>query len=183
MSTTQSTIILVPIGNIEERILNALAKELEKKFACTVTIHAPMEVPQEAYNSSRNQFHSSRILSQTRLALQPQVREKVLAVTDVDLYVERLNFVFGEAELGGSFAIISLARLHQTFYGLPEENSIFLERTIKEAVHELGHVFGLGHCPDPGCVMYFSNRLLDTDRKNSSFCARCKEPLRRIEGR
>jgi archaemetzincin len=41
-------------------------------------------------------------------------------------------------------------------------------------VHELGHVFGLEHCPDPECVMHFSNSLLDTDRKSTSFCSQCR---------
>lgn len=85
--------------------------------------------------------------------------------------------VFGEAELGGYFAIISLARLRQSFYGLPEDKHLFLERTIKEAVHELGHTYGLSHCPDPECVMHFSNSLMDTDRKKPSFCSRCQIKL------
>ncbi|MFQ6038426.1 MAG: hypothetical protein ACE5LV_07400 [Candidatus Aminicenantales bacterium] len=99
------------------------------------------------------------------------------------MYVPQLNFVFGEAELEGHFDVISLIRLRQSFYGLPENRGLFLERAVKEAVHELGHTFGLRHCPDPRCVMHFSNSLLDTDRKEASFCTRCRKLLKeRKEG-
>jgi len=28
-------------------------------------------------------------------------------------------------------------------------------------IGELGHTFGLGHCENPRCVMFFSNSLMD----------------------
>jgi archaemetzincin len=55
---------------------------------------------------------------------------------------------------------------------------IFRERAVKEAVHELGHTFGLGHCPDSSCVMHFSNCLDDTDRKGKEYCPECRAKLR-----
>jgi archaemetzincin len=179
----ESKIHLIPVGHIEKSILEPLAKQLEKAFGCAVEIHKGVDVPQETYNERRRQYSSSLILQRIRSFIEVEKQEKVLAIADVDLYVERLNFVFGEAELGGQFAIISLARLRQSFFGLPENEVLFLKRTEKEAVHELGHVYGLQHCPDPSCVMYFSNSLMDTDRKRASFCARCRQILEKINSR
>jgi archaemetzincin len=173
-------IYLVPVSKIKEWILETLDDHLEKTFNCEVETGKGLKLPQEAYNSRRNQYFSSFILNKLRQEIKPAKPQKILAISDVDLYVESLNFVFGEAELGGHFAIISLARLRQGFYGFPEDKALFLERAKKEAVHELGHTFGLRHCPNPECVMHFSNSLQDTDRKRASFCSRCQELLSRI---
>ncbi len=83
----------------------------------------------------------------------------------MDLTVPGLNFVFGLADPARGAAVISLARLYPEFYGQPRDPRRFKERAVKEAVHELGHLLGLGHCPDPACVMSFSNSLADTDRR------------------
>jgi archaemetzincin len=95
-----------------------------------------------------------------------------LGVTDVDLYCEGLNFVFGIAESPGRAAVISTARLRAA-----ANEALFRERVLKEAMHELGHTLGLGHCDDARCVMYFSNTLADTDRKGSRFCRNCRARL------
>ena len=85
--------------------------------------------------------------------------------------------MFGEADFQKNVAVISTVRLNQEFYGLPENKQLFLERVTKEAVHELGHTHGLPHCPDPKCVMCFSNSLQDTDFKSCSLCGNCKKKL------
>jgi archaemetzincin len=103
--------------------------------------------------------------------------ERLLGLVDLDLYTPGLNFVFGQASMGGREALIALPRLRQSFYGLADDEALFHERAIKEAVHELGHTYGLGHCPDATCVMHFSNSLPDTDFKGKGFCAVCKAAL------
>jgi archaemetzincin len=105
--------------------------------------------------------------------------EVVLGVTGVDLTAPGLNFVFGLADPRSRAAVISLARLYPEFYGQPRDPRRFKARAVKEAVHELGHLLGLGHCPDPACVMSFSNSLADTDKKGPGFCAPCRELLRK----
>jgi archaemetzincin len=102
---------------------------------------------------------------------------RTLGVADVDLFAPRLNFVFGEAILLGSVAVISLARLRPEFYGQPPEPEALERRAIIEALHELSHTLGLGHCPRAHCVMRFSNCIEHTDQKGFAFCERCAEVI------
>ncbi len=102
---------------------------------------------------------------------------RVLGVTRVDLYTPDLNFVFGQAQLNGKFAVISIARLEPVFWGERPNSDLFRERILKEAVHELGHNYGLGHCPDRKCVMHFSNSIADTDIKGEGFCDKCARKI------
>lgn len=176
-------ILIVPLGEIELLSLKALENSLEKKFLCPVEARPPLPVPEETYHPQRGQYHSSSILRKMSRAIDYEPDDKVLSITDVDLFAYDLNFVFGEAELGGRFAIISLTRLRQSFYGLRENESLFQERMVKEAVHEVGHLYGLRHCAEPTCVMHFSNSLVDTDRKSSSFCSRCQKILENLRAR
>src|SRR3990167_7486042 len=108
----------------------------------------------------------------------PVMDTRILGIVDIDLYVPELNFVFGEADVAHGVCIISLVRLHQEFYGLPKNENLFFERALKEAVHEVGHTYRLGHCGDTRCIMHFSNSLQDTDIKGPDFCRRCKLKLR-----
>jgi predicted Zn-dependent protease len=98
---------------------------------------------------------------------------KLLALCNFDAYSNDLNFVFGQAHMSGKVAAIYLPRLRQEFYGTEKNEQLFLQRVVKEAVHELGHAFGLGHCPIHLCVMHFSNSISDTDAKAKDFCRNC----------
>jgi archaemetzincin len=102
---------------------------------------------------------------------------KLLALCNFDAYSNGLNFVFGQANMKGKVAAVYLPRLRQEFYGLEKDEKLFLERVVKEAVHELGHAFGLGHCPISRCVMHFSNSLADTDAKANDFCHDCSSRI------
>src|SRR5205085_7456236 len=114
----------------------------------------------------RKQYRSTEFLRQLETLPHDDGRAK-LGVTDVDLFVPELNFVFGEASASKLSAVFSVARLDPSFYGEPEDEDVLLRRAVTEAVHELGHVFGLPHCQRPSCVMWFSNTLAETDRKGS----------------
>jgi archaemetzincin len=166
--TDMPRITLLPVGNPGQRALDDLVRDLGG-MGFDVELAGRRALPQRAFDARRGQFHADALLG---LAL--SVRgERVLAVTNVDLYAGDLNFVFGIAQPNGEACVISLFRLH---LGADEER--FRGRALKEAMHELGHTFGLGHCADPGCVMWFSNTLEETDRKGAAYCLRCAKTLR-----
>jgi archaemetzincin len=166
-------IVLAPIGPLPAGLLDHLPAPLSATFGRPCRVVASISIPARAYDRKRGQYVGRRILV-TLARLPVPNAERVLGVIDADCYAAGLNFILGQASLHGRDAFIALARLRQSFYGLPEDEALFRERAFKEAVHELGHTYGLHHCPNPRCVMHFSNRLHDTDVKGSEFCSRCR---------
>lgn len=171
---------VIPIGKVSPRILAFLSSKLAEKMPfLRLKVGERVEIPEKAYNRLRGQYRASDFLS----FLSSKFKGRVLGVTEVDLYEEGLNFVFGEAYCPGRAAVISLARLRPEFYGEGHDEELFRSRALKEAMHELGHAYGLGHCPDSTCVMAFSNSIWDTDHKRDRFCPLCWEELvRRVQG-
>lgn len=173
-------VLVVPIGEVNEEILQQVARALgeELNVHTEVTTH-PLGIPAEIYNERRKQYLSTPLLSLLHTTYGKEA-DRVLGVIDRDLYVPSLNFVFGEADLSARVAVISLTRLRQEFYGLRPNPELFQRRALTEAVHEIGHTYGLRHCSDSHCVMFFSNSLADTDRKGYRFCSRCRAQLERL---
>jgi archaemetzincin len=99
---------------------------------------------------------------------------RVLGVAAVDLYIPILTFVFGEAQIGGPCALVSIYRLRQEFYGLPEDWGLLGDRLLKESVHEIGHTLDLTHCDDYSCAMAPSHAVEWIDLKSSVLCHNCQ---------
>jgi archaemetzincin len=139
-----------------------------------------LDVPEVdyAYDRARDQYASITVLESLSRAF-PADAAKLLAVTSRDLFIPVLTFVFGQAQLNGRVGVVSLARLRQEFYGLPPDPVVFLERAVKEALHETGHLFGLVHCNDTACAMSLSTGVRQIDRKQAAFCKPCTGRLSR----
>lgn len=172
-------IVIVPVGgNIATERLQFLAQPLEQTFNARVTFGARIPLPGHAYNRERNQYLSNAVLDVVSSRLTLPEESRGLAVTNEDLYVSDLNFVFGQADLYAGISIISLARLRPEFYGAAADEALFHSRAITEAVHEIAHTLGIAdHCANAKCVMHFSNTLADTDLKGHRFCQRCRRIL------
>ena len=170
---------LIQIGPTTDYSLNTLKGQVSEKFPrYKVETLEPIVEPAEAYDSFRDQYHSTRILVILEELVKTTHVELLLGVAPHDLYVPNMNFVFGEARCPGRAAVISTFRLKSQARSNPE---LFGSRVVKEAVHEIGHMQGLRHCTDPLCVMYFSERLSDTDRKHEDFCAECERNVMWLE--
>jgi archaemetzincin len=163
---------LLPIGKLNGRLLTGLAPAMANTFGMPCEIMSAELDPDFAYHRERQQYHSSEILSRMQGMLVPKTW-RLLGVAAVDLYIPILTFVFGEAQIGGTCAVVSLHRLQQEFYGLPEDADLLHERLLKESVHEIGHTLNLTHCDDYRCAMAPSHAVEWIDLKDSSLCSSC----------
>jgi archaemetzincin len=167
---------ILPLGQKASSVVERVREGLDSVFPDTtaVLITEALSIPEETFDEDRQQHRSDRILDKVRdYAGRTSSCDRILAVVDIDIFLPPLTFVFGQAECPGKSALISLFRLKPEFYKQRPSTDLFAERAAKEAVHELGHTFGLQHCSNPFCVMYFSNSIFDTDRKQSLFCSKC----------
>jgi archaemetzincin len=169
-------VLLTPLGTVEEKILRFAAEAVSAAFLAEARVGAPRPELTHAFDSVRNQYHVSKLMTDL-LAAAPTDAFKVLGVAEVDLFLPIFTFVFGEAQLNGRGAILSTYRLRNEFYGLRADADLLASRVRKEAVHEMGHAFGLTHCLDPVCVMRSSTYVEDVDLKSLEFCYTCRRQL------
>jgi archaemetzincin len=163
---------LVAIGNLPEPALDWVENAIAEWFPFPIRRLCPLQVPGGAYDTKRKQYQSlelMKILAQRA----PRDASGVLGVTNVDLAIPMLSFLFGQAQFDGPIAVVSLCRLHQEFYGLPPDESLLRERTAKEVLHELGHTFGLVHCSEPTCAMSLATHVELVDAKAERYCTHC----------
>ena len=180
-----SAIYLLPLGNADRTLVEGLCSPVRETFHASVEI---MDVHIDLapfYDESRVQFNSTQILQYLRrnhcigglTEARSTPSPKLLAILPQDLFIPILTYVFGEAELDGSVAVISYYRLMSERYGLPQDRNLLAARLRKEAVHELGHVYGLIHCAAQQCVMHTSTYVEDIDLKGDRFCVECEGAL------
>ena len=164
---------LAMFGGVEATVRQSVEELIHRSFGWTPSVLPEFPVPDYAWDPARRQYGSVPVLE--RLASScPGDAWKLVALTECDLFIPMLSFIYGQAQLGGTIAIVSLARLRQEFYGLPANGGLLIRRTRKETLHELGHTFDLVHCPDAGCVMSLATNIRLLDLKGDGYCSGCQ---------
>lgn len=160
-------------GGLLERVCRGVARQ----FGVPARVAAAGLPPAETWEPRRRQRSSTKIL-RWLLTEPPGGAARLVGITDADLFIPVLTFVFGEAQLGGRAAVVSTARLLDTFDRRPAPAELVEARLLKECLHELGHTYGLVHCARASCVMSRSNTVMDVDGKAGDFCRACRLRLR-----
>jgi len=172
-------IYLVPIGSVHGRCLDHLAEVLKRLFSADVVVTQGCLLPENGFDEDRGQYGAREVF--TALASCAPIRkdeQRVLGIIDADVYAVGFDFIFGLVDPQATgYALIALTRLRPEFYGKSRNNGLFCDRSVKEAVHEIGHSLGLAHCPQASCVMHFSRSIRDTDKKGSEFCPACRKKI------
>lgn len=169
-SSEQHKIVISPIGGFDTELIGRVLEDTGRVFGFPTQTAILLDDVDFALDANRNQYHSTAILTKLASVMQADAL-KVLAITRMDLFIPILTHVYGEAQLGGKSAVVSVHRLKD---GLIETDEAYLNRVSKEAIHELGHTFNLRHCKDPACIMHYCRDIRDVDKKKNQLCRYCK---------
>jgi archaemetzincin len=165
-------IALMTLGPVEPRVLRLMGETLESTFGAHILPLTALPDPAHAFDMGRAQYSSTVILRDV-LGKKPPGAAKIVAITERDLFIPMLTFVFGQAQIDGAAAVVSLARLRTEYYGGEPDSALLVERALKEVVHETGHTFGLTHCHNTSCPMSLSNTVEQVDGKGKDLCVSC----------
>jgi len=163
-------------SELNSRTFDRFSTTLRKVFSVPVSVANVSLNLEDAFDSGREQYNSTALLAKILNTFDTS-NNKSIVVVDVDLFIPVLTFVFGEAQLDGSAAVVSTHRLKNQYYGLPKDDALMEVRLEKEIVHELGHTFGMYHCSDYECVMKSSTYVEEIDLKNNVPCNKCQKYL------
>jgi archaemetzincin len=163
---------VVRMGSVGEAVLKIIAANVQEILHLPVDILPARQTPEFAYSDKRKQYHAALILKKLAESRRPHPR--ILALVSVDLFIPVLTHVFGEAQMGGRAAVVSIHRLKQKEEGGRASLDTFYERAIKVALHEVAHTFDLVHCKQPECIMRLSSGPNDLDELPLFFCEYCE---------
>jgi archaemetzincin len=168
---------VIPFGRIDEVAAAVVTANLQEFLHLQSEMASPRSVPPEAHLPARNQYDAGIILQSLRADLGAGVLR--LGLTNRDLTLPILTYVFGEALVGGRAAVVSLFRLGDE-PGRPRlDLGRLYARLAKVALHETAHALGVAHCRQPGCLMRFSYGLEQLDLLEIQFCSRCLKEIQR----
>ncbi|MBN2227524.1 MAG: hypothetical protein JW763_09180 [candidate division Zixibacteria bacterium] len=176
MAFARPKIVVVPLGEVDFMMVNKLATNIGPVFNRSVDILKGMKMPEESYNVIRNQYYAAIILAKLERVKANQ-REHVIGVCEEDIYLPDEAYVLAHADSVLGTAVVSLNKIRQEFYGLPEDDTKVYDRLYKLAVDQVSFLCDVAACRNPKCVHYYSQTMMDIDNKGSKLCDICKRQL------
>jgi archaemetzincin len=168
----EAVLCLATAGVVGADVIDAVENAISDRLGLVVSRRPQLLDPTAAWDPIRGQYSSVAIMRRA-LAAVPPGAARLLLVTEVDIFMPVLSFVFGHAQLDGPVAIMATARLRQTFYGMDADAGLEIMRARIEALHEVGHTLGLTHCLDRACAMSLATTVEHVDRKVDDYCSGC----------
>jgi archaemetzincin len=172
MKSEEKIISVQPLGHVRRDVLEVIAAHLEAFFQVQTKVFPNQPIPHEAHDPRRGQYNCYPLLEFLGKSKADHA-VKIIGVTEVDLFIPILTYVFGEAEMGGDATVISTHRPSRDKDRQAIPSDLFLERVAKIAVHEMAHTFRLSHCKEDGCLMASFPVLSHIDENPARFCRYC----------
>jgi archaemetzincin len=172
LTSKKKSVGVVPLGEVPEITLQVIADHISGCFRLSAHILPPFELPEDAFDERRLQYNAAIIIEAFE-SMDFINHDKIIAVSNQDLFIPIFTHVFGEARQGGKCGLVSLYRLVKNPDGSAPSESLICERVAKVALHELGHLLDLLHCEHKKCIMHFSGSLDEVDDILLDLCEYC----------
>lgn len=169
---------LIPAGSIDRKLLDDLGYALEVELGMQWSIGDALPLDEEWRETEGGLYRSIHLIHALMDRVEGGEGKRTgtwrLAIADAGLCAEGVGEVLGEAAVEGCCAVVGIQPLRA---GSGADGQVLRSRLLTEAVHEIGHLAGAGHCRRASCVMYSSLHIADSDRKGHTFCAECRRTL------
>lgn len=171
----RAVVILQPLEYHDQAALRYLKEEIASFYDVTVHIAESKPFPEHAWYQPRNRYRADRMIAWLKSNCPDSVRT-VVGITKHDISsTKNEQYDYGIMGLGykpGHSCIVSSYRPAKT-----AANSRHLrERVLKLVLHEMGHNFGLSHCPDQNCIMVDAEGKMKLDQEKG-LCISCRKAI------
>lgn len=158
-------------GNFPVSKAKMLCKELENYFPEVELMEKRLSLPEEGYVPNRNRYRGTALLNDLKKYRNGNV---VLGLTD--------RIICTSNEISSTFGIMGVSYLNS---GLCVSSSVIPksgckqtdDNFIKLTLHELGHAYGLPHCPNQKCYMVDAEHRMKLPH-TTGFCEKCSAYLK-----
>lgn len=169
------SIAILPFINVDSTFINELEEGLQKQLIVDLIILDKKALPAPAFYKPRQRYIADSLLNFLR-KLNNNRFEKIIGVTTKDISTRKDDIenwgILGLGTCPGEVCVISTFRVGKNKIS----KSVFLRRMTTLALHELGHTYGLAHCPVETCLMKDAGGKMNLD-DGDSYCDRCRNYL------
>jgi len=169
--TDKALIDLILLGRVNETAVSIVAANLQAIMDLNTDIRPVLEKPDYAFVPGRNQFDAAKIIK--TLCYITDGAPLKLGLIESDICTPILTFIYGESQLGGKAALVSLYRL------FAKDPAVTYQRIAKISLHEVGHLLGIRHCWKTTCLMKHSGNIEQLDSLSIYFCSTCEYEIKR----
>jgi archaemetzincin len=167
---------LMPLGYMPPDRVSYIGSEISKFYRAEVLYWPVQPLPASAYYAPRGRYRADSLLGYL-LKVKQEGSDYIVGITEKDISTTSGSNpdwgVFGLGLMPGRSCVASVFRLKKNV-----SEMVLRERLAKVVLHEMGHNFGLPHCPNMGCMMADAEgKLATVEQENKDFCTACRAKI------